>query len=99
MYGQAEKKEKKPGKVNLDQLPASMKEKYTAMGIIPKPVVKKANIELDFEKMKQKKLEKEQPIEKKLEHIEIKATEKKALEKYGNWIVRVFQMLSSRSKF
>jgi len=39
MYNEPEKKEKKATKLNLNLLPASMKERYTAMGIIPKAVI------------------------------------------------------------
>ena len=59
MYNEPEKKEKKTAKLNLDLLPASMKERYTAMGIIPKTVIPKSKIEVDIQRMKQKKLQKE----------------------------------------
>ncbi|CAD8064919.1 unnamed protein product [Paramecium sonneborni] len=84
-----EKKKKKGNKLDLNLLPSSVKERYAAMGILPKPQIPKANIQVDVQRMKQKKIEKEQPIEQKLESVEIKASEKKQLEK-------VFQMLKKK---
>ncbi|CAK77939.1 unnamed protein product (macronuclear) [Paramecium tetraurelia] len=84
-----EKKKKKGNKIDLNLLPSSMKERYAAMGILPKAQIPKSNLQVDVQRMKQKKVEKEQPIEQKLEGIEIKASEKKQLEK-------VFQMLKKK---
>ncbi|CAD8075808.1 unnamed protein product [Paramecium sonneborni] len=93
-----EKKKKKGNKLDLNLLPSSVKERYAAMGILPKPQIPKANIQVDAQRMKQKKIEKEQPIEQKLESIEIKASEKKQLEKYiqNQFYNRVFQMLKKK---
>jgi hypothetical protein len=99
MYSQNEKqpkKEAKKPKLDISKLPASLKERYEAMGLLPKKPVVKVPIEVNLEKIKQRKINQEKSIEEKLEEVTITSTEKKALERYlsSRLRFRVFLLLS-----
>ena len=78
------KKDTKKPKLDISKLPASLKERYEAMGLLPQKQVQKVVVEVNLDKIKKRKVEKEKSIEEKLEEFPIFPAEKKALERYFN---------------
>ena len=69
--------------MDINKLPASLKERYEAMGLLPQKQIKVKEYHVDLEQMKKNKIEKEKSIEEKLQEVQISSTESKALDRYS----------------